>query len=217
MIVLYYLTALGTSMFENVNELNIAFEGWSDKQLYYAGQKLLSVSDKKELSDIGICQLGGLRNANAFAATWELVCKIKKYKIISDSDEPGLQQKKKFLEEHLNENVEWLTYSDLVKTSKKIETAEDFIVHSKIKKICDAYISDKDDAIPISIEKLKDSNVPNMVLIDNWIKQFGYDKETLRSEKNKIKEAIFTDLKKEDIVEEYVEVLKEIIKLKNVK
>lgn len=209
--------ALGTSMFENVNELNIAFEGWSDKQLYYAGQKLLSVSDKKELSDIGICQLGGLRNANAFAATWELVCKIKKYKIISDSDEPGLQQKKKFLEEHLNENVEWLTYSDLVKTSKKIETAEDFIVHSKIKKICDAYISDKDDAIPISIEKLKDSNVPNMVLIDNWIKQFGYDKETLRSEKNKIKEAIFTDLKKEDIVEEYVEVLKEIIKLKNVK
>lgn len=56
-----------------------------------------------------------------------------------------------------------------------------------------------------------------MVLIDNWIKQFGYDKETLRSEKNKIKEAIFTDLKKEDIVEEYVEVLKEIIKLKNVK
>lgn len=117
----------------------------------------------------------------------------------------------------MNENVEWLTYSDLVKTSKKIETAEDFIVHSKIKKICDAYISDKDDAIPISIEKLKDSNVPNMVLIDNWIKQFGYDKETLRSEKNKIKEAIFTDLKKEDIVEEYVEVLKEIIKLKNVK
>ena len=68
-----------------------------------------------------------------------------------------------------------------------------------------------------AIEKLKDSNVPNMVLIDNWIKQFGYDKETLRSEKNKIKEAIFTDLKKEDIVEEYVEVLKEIIKLKNVK
>lgn len=205
--------ALGTSLFENVSDLNIAFEGWSDKQLYYVGQKLLTSSQKKKIENIGICQLGGLRNANAFAATWQLICRVKKYIIISDSDSTGTQSKKRFLEEHLNENVDWFTYSDLISNELTIETAEDFIIPSRIKNICDKYIEGGDDYSMIEIEKLQDITKPNMYIIDEWLKQFNYDKETLKTERNKIKESIFTNLKKNDVIPEYKQILEKIIEI----
>lgn len=205
--------ALGTSLFENVSDLNIAFEGWSDKQLYYVGQKLLTSSQKKKIENIGICQLGGLRNANAFAATWQLICRVKKYIIISDSDSTGTQSKKRFLEEHLNENVDWFTYSDLISNELTIETAEDFIIPSRIKNICDKYIEGSDDYSMIEIEKLQDITKPNMYIIDEWLKQFNYDKETLKTERNKIKESIFTNLKKNDVIPEYKQILEKIIEI----
>lgn len=205
--------ALGTSLFENVSDLNIAFEGWSDKQLYYAGQKLLTPSQKKKIENIGICQLGGLRNANSFAATWQLICRVKKYIIISDSDSTGIQAKKRFLEEHLNENVDWFTYSDLISNELSIETAEDFIIPSRIKNICDKYIEDSDDYSMIELEKLKDITKPNMYIIDEWLKQFNYDKETLKTERSKIKESIFTNLKKNDVIPEYKQILEKIIEI----
>lgn len=205
--------ALGTSLFENVSDLNIAFEGWNDKQLYYVGQKLLTSSQKKKIENIGICQLGGLRNANAFAATWQLIGRVKKYIIISDSDSTGTQSKKRFLEEHLNENVDWFTYSDLISNELTIETAEDFIIPSRIKNICDKYIEGGDDYNMIEIEKLQDITKPNMYIIDEWLKQFNYDKETLKTERNKIKESIFTNLKKNDVIPEYKQILEKIIEI----
>lgn len=209
--------ALGTSLFENVSNLNIAFEGWSDKQLYYTGKKLLTASQKNKLENVGICQLGGLRNVNAFASTWQLICRVKKYVILSDSDETGLQSKNKFLEEHLNENVDWLTYSDLVDSDKKIETAEDFLTPQHIKDICDKYIQKSEDCIPISLEKLQDITKSNMSVIEDWLKQFGYEKEKYKTEKNKIKEALFTNLKKSDIISEYKNILEKIIELNLIK
>ena len=205
--------ALGTSLFENVSDLNIAFEGWSDKQLYYVGRKLLTPSQKKKIESIGICQLGGLRNANAFAATWQLICRVKKYIIISDSDSTGIQSKKRFLEEHLNENVDWFTYSDLVSDQLNIETAEDFITPSHIKSVCDKYIEGSDDYSMIDIEKLQDITKPNMYVIDEWLKQFNYNKETLKTERNKIKELVFINLKKNDIIPEYKQILEKIIEI----
>ena len=205
--------ALGTSLFENVNNLNIAFEGWSDKQLYYAGKKMLTPTQKNKLENIGICQLGGLRNANAFAATWQLICRVKKYIILSDSDDTGLTSKKTFLEEHLSENVDWVTYSDLVYVDKKIETAEDFLTSQHIKDICDKYIQGYDDCIPISKTKLEDITKSNMSVIEEWLRQFEYDRDVYKNEKNKIKEALFTNLKKTDIISEYKKVLEKIIDL----
>ena len=205
--------ALGTSLFENVNNLNIAFEGWSDKQLYYAGKKMLSPTQKNKLENIGICQLGGLRNANAFAATWQLICRVKKYIIISDSDEVGIKTKKIFLEEHLNENVDWLTYADLVETDKKIETAEDFLTSQHIKEVCDKHYQQNEDYIPISLEMLNDSTKTNISVIEEWLKQFNYEKEQYKTEKNKIKEELFSNLKKTDIIPEYKNLLEKIIEI----
>lgn len=203
--------SLGTSLFENVNNINIAFEGWSDKQLYYSGQKLLSSPQKNKIKNIGICQLGGLKNVNAFAATWQLICRVKKYIIISDSDQTGLQYKKRFLEDHLNENVEWYTYADFFSDNLKLETAEDFVVANRIKNICDNYIENKEKYNAIELEKLKDKTMPNMYVIDNWLKQFNYNKEEFKTERNKIKESIFTGLKKSDVIPEYKNILEQII------
>ena len=205
--------ALGTSLFENVSNLNIAFEGWSDKQLYYAGKKMLTPTQKNKLENIGICQLGGLRNANAFAATWQLICRVKKYVILSDFDDVGLQAKNKFLEEHLNENVDWITYADLIDIDKKIETAEDLITSQHIKDVCDKYIQGNEDYIPISLTKLEDITKSNMSIIEEWLKQFEYDREKYKTEKNKIKEALFSNLKKSDVIPEYKSVLEKIIEL----
>ncbi len=205
--------ALGTSLLENVSDYNITFEGWTDKQLYNAGLKKLTSAQRKKLEKVGICQLGGLRNANSFAAVWQLICRTKKYIIISDSDDTANQIKKNFLEEHLNENIEWYTYKDLLPSNDYIITAEDFISSTKIKSVCDKYIDNKDKYNPISIEKLQDSNTPNMKVLDEWLKQFNYKKDELHTERNKIKEQIFTNLKKTDIKEDYCDLLKTIIVL----
>ena len=205
--------ALGTSLFEDVSNLNIAFEGWTDKQLYYAGLKLLKPAIKSKLEKIGICQIGGLRNAKAFAATWQLICKVKKCIILSDSDSTAEATKRDFLKEHLDEDVQWFSYIDLIESDRKIKTAEDFINSDKIKKICDEYIEDKTGVIPISLDSLKNTNISNMHIIDEWMKQFGYDSETLKSEKKKIKSKIFEKLTKNDIIDDYKQLLSKLSEL----
>lgn len=205
--------ALGTSLFEDVSNLNIAFEGWTDKQLYNAGLKLLKPAIKSKLEKIGICQIGGLRNAKAFAATWQLICKVKKCIILSDSDSTAETIKRDFLKEHLDEDVQWFSYTDLIESDRKIKTAEDFINPDKIKKICDEYIEDKTGVIPISLDSLKNTNISNMYIIDEWMKQFGYDSETIKSEKKKIKSKIFEKLTKNNIIDDYKQLLSKLSEL----
>lgn len=199
--------SLGASLFENVNDTNLAFEGWSDKQLFNCGLSMLTDSVKSKLKHLGVCQLGGLRNATTFASTWELVCRVKKYVIISDDDEPAKQHKKTFFEERMNENIEWIMYSELLATTRKIETAEDFLQPSHIKKVCDEYIKNKDNSTEINFTLLSDDNKSKMAIIEMWLKQFEYDKETYKTEKNKIKSSLFTNLTKAKLREDYKDVL----------
>ena len=197
------LNALGTSLFENICDCNLVFEGWTDKYLFNEGISFLDSTLKEKLKKISICQLGGLRNIGGFSTVWQIVCSSKKYIIISDSDKPAFDSKKLFDESHFDENYEWFMYGNLEESNKKIETAEDYLEPKYIKNICDEYSEENKTEKYIDIEKLEDNSTANMPIIEAWIKEFHTDKESIRIAKGKIKEMLFCNVKLKNIKEEY--------------
>lgn len=119
--------AIGSSIFECLQEKNIIFEGWLDKKLFD-----LYCSFNKRTNDfrnIGTVYLGGIVGVESLVQL--MILANKKFVIVSDSDETSNNKKKEFVKNYSEYSTFWLSYADV---NNEISTMEDYIIHEHITK-----------------------------------------------------------------------------------
>ncbi len=119
--------AIGCSIFECLQEKNIIFEGWLDKELF---NKYLSITMQDDFKNIGKTFLHGISGAETLASI--LILANKKFIIVADSDKTSSDKREEFKKEYPDYEDCWLTYGDI---DKSISTLEDFVNHSIVEKV----------------------------------------------------------------------------------
>ncbi len=119
--------AIGISIFECIQPINLVFEGWLDKELFikYIEFKKL----KKKFDNYGIVYLKGIVGAETLVQI--LVLAKKKFVIIADSDQTSTNKKVDFEKNYPEYSSSWLGYADVKPT---ISTMEDFFEIEYLKK-----------------------------------------------------------------------------------
>lgn len=206
------LNALGTTLFEDVNNINIAFEGFTDKKLFDCGKSLLSKKSLEIINQVGRCQFGGLKNLNAFVGIWELVCKSKKCIVCIDGDEKAKEKEKSYLNNSLIDVCEIISYSKYI-SERKVETAEDFLTSEYIKQVCDNFSKKYNNNILIQKEKLDDDSKVKMDIINAWLGKFHFKSSdnSLNQKRSELKRLLFENITTKDIREDYTEFLTKFI------
>jgi len=127
--------AIGTSIFECLQDKNIIFEGWLDKELF---RKYCETHKKEnDFKNIGKVYLHGISGAETLVQL--LILANKKFVIVADSDNASNVKKKEFEKNYKEYSKSWLDYSDVVKS---ISTMEDFITSEYITKCLKNEFSD---------------------------------------------------------------------------
>lgn len=112
--------AIGSSIFECLNEKNIIFEGWLDKELFNKYCKFHKKNN--DFKNVGIVYLGGISGVESLVQL--MVLANKKFVIVADSDETSNKKKKEFEKNYSEFSRSWLSYADV---QNDISTMEDFI------------------------------------------------------------------------------------------
>lgn len=119
--------AIGSSIFECLQEKNIIFEGWLDKELF---NKYLSFTIKDGFKNIGKTFLHGISGAETLASI--LILANKRFMIVADSDKTSVDKRKDFEKAYPEYKDCWIAYGDIDDT---ISTLEDFVNSSIIEKV----------------------------------------------------------------------------------
>lgn len=204
--------SLGTSVFENIGDYNIALEGWTDKILLTTATNSTTSSRKTKLDKIHLCHLGGVKSSKTFASTWGIICRTNRFLIISDNDEIALNTRNTYYDEHLQDYGEWITYKELANFDRKIETVEDFLKPQYIKDICDNFANEI-EINKISIDTLTNNGVSKISAISNWLKANNYSGKGLEDARKDIKNRLYNNLANNFITPDYKNILDGIIKL----
>lgn len=122
------LNALGYSIFEALKPINIIFEGWADKRVFELALSTSKGKQLKSLNTIGKVHANGVKSIIGLAKNIELADRV--YCVISDSDNPSLDIRKKYQDNDQCKGV-WYTYNDII---DGIFTLEDFIKHATFKR-----------------------------------------------------------------------------------
>ena len=119
--------AIGSSIFECLQEKNIIFEGWMDKEFF---NKYLSITKERNLKNIGKTYSHGISVVKLLVSI--LILANKKFIIIADSDKASSDKREEFKKEYPDYEDCWLAYGDI---DNKISTLEDFVNGSVIEKV----------------------------------------------------------------------------------
>ncbi|MDR4893456.1 MULTISPECIES: ATP-dependent nuclease [unclassified Chryseobacterium] len=111
--------AIGTSIFESLQEKNIIFEGYLDKLIF--DSYIEFYKQKKEFESFGKVYLSGISGVETL--TQILILANKKLIIVADSDEASNKKKVEYQKNYPQFKDAWLAYGDI---DKNIATLEDF-------------------------------------------------------------------------------------------
>lgn len=178
--------AIGSSIFECLQEKNVIFEGWLDKKLF---EKYVSILAEDAFNGIGKTFLHGISGAETLASV--LILANKKFIIVADSDKTSSDKRKDFEKAYIEYKDCWIAYGDV---DNRISTLEDFVSSNIIEKV------------------LNENGYPGFVYDDE--KNAITNIETCtkeKEEKQKIKKLIVeTITKKEDIKPSYVDFINKV-------
>lgn len=203
--------AFGISIFDSFSSKNIIFEGWRDKQMFRIaidnlplGYKTLKDKFKK----IGFCHVKGVNQIKNITPLLELGS--RECLILSDNDEPAKRNQTEY--NKLKGYGIWKRYDEVDSTITAI-TGEDFVKDSSINKAIDKVKSNHSKITSLPNPSL--THIKGKIfMIDRWLKQSGYNDDEERKEiLSQIKDAIFIQLKTNDIESFYFDYLKEVSKL----
>lgn len=114
--------ALGYSVFENLKQQNLIFEGWRDKRLFQVALKSLPAAQhaiRDKLSGLGVCHAKGVKDIGRVTPMLELAA--REWTVISDADQPALEHQRAY-----DGEGPWLRYDELV-PDEGVVTGEDFL------------------------------------------------------------------------------------------
>jgi predicted ATP-dependent endonuclease of OLD family len=169
--------AIGTSIFEIIQEKNIIFEGWLDKELF---NKYCGFHKKtNEFKNIGKVYLAGISGIEPIVQI--LILANKKFIIVADSDKPSNDKRKEFEKDYKEFSQNWLSYADVV---KNISTMEDFLKSSYISE----YIKIEHPKFIYDESKNAIENIESVAKADKDKKQAIKNELVNKIDKNNIKE-----------------------------
>jgi ABC-type proline/glycine betaine transport system ATPase subunit len=176
--------AIGASIFECLQEKNIIFEGWLDKELFDKFCKSNKINDFK---NAGKTFLKGIPSYEILVSI--LIMANKKFIIVSDSDDVSKSKQKEFVKHFPEYKDNWIAYGDV---DQSIATLEDFVNATTIETVIKANITTKFNY---------DTNKNAIANIDASVK--NVESSVKDKTKQDIKKTIIKIAKKDDIKASY--------------
>lgn len=190
--------ALNYSIFENLKEVNILFEGWRDKKLFQValdGAQKTYNKLKGEFQKIGVANLQGVKDVGRVCPILELA--NRNYIVISDCDDMAKAEQKKF-----SGSGAWKRWDELSDVSE-IVTGEDFIKTEFIKGVISNVKEQHAQLYELSVSKLNlSAGGGKLHCIDNWVGG-AMTKEDKKALLNQIKDELVNSLTPSDIEEHF--------------
>lgn len=177
--------AIGSSIFECIKEVNIIFEGWTDKELFL---KYYSATGLNNIKNIGITFLHGISGVEALVSL--MIVANKKFIIVADSDKTSRSKKKDFEKSFPDHKDCWLEYNII---DNNIQTLEDFIEYTMIENVIK-------EMGYTDVQYNKDDNA--IVNIERCIKE--------KEKRQECKQRIVRMIRKENIKEAYSDFVKKL-------
>ena len=204
-------TLIFDSIFDSIKEKNILVEGWTDHQLLRIALSSIPGDYKNSLkafNAIGVCYADGLKTIESLCGMLDLI--PRKYIVLSDSDAPADDQKKKF--EKNREKGIWLKYDDIYK-NRAIITSEDFIMCSHLVEAYDKSAKENGVNVEITVQYLEAAQMGRLKAIRDELARNKVDKELSKEIIATLKKAVFIDMKQTWIENDYYEFLERLLNI----
>ena len=179
--------AMGFSFYEMLQDQNIIFEGWTDKHAFNIWLKSTKMNReaKKKWNSIGFIHAFGAKDVNRVASHLENFNRT--YFVLTDSDAPAVEQKKRF-----SGKGQWVTYKDLGFSDKM--TIEDFIDKDYIFKSITTILKREQLTTNVPFSRNDFKSTYNE-FFQEIISRIGLDKTETKRIDRIIKNEIFANLK----------------------
>jgi len=198
--------ALGHSIFSNLKERNLIFEGWRDKKLFETAlTRVPAAQDRaKDLETVGRCFVHGVKQVPNVTPLFE--AGSRKCLILTDSDAAAKEHQRKY-QEAKGYGI-WKRYDEILPNAALI-TGEDFVKETAFA-----------DAIDVASRKHGIAGLPATHLnhpqgkisaLRRWLSQAGVPNDELNGTINAIKDSVFNNLRNSDIKPEYFDYLVNLV------
>ena len=202
--------ALGMQVYAVIRDKNIIFEGWTDMNIFKTALLKMPQGKRNKFKNIGMTHVPGATKFRDFASFWGLLA--RDYYIISDADETSSGLKEAFLQD--NYTGTWYKYDEF-NIPKQIFTCEDFIDVDYIVSCAKKFGDTNNFSTKINKEKLLDESISNVSCIEEWIRFHESDKKKSKKLIMDFKTMLASNIKKENIIDEYKALIDGIIEKLN--
>jgi len=198
--------SLGYSIFSNLKEKNIIFEGWRDKKLFEIALSRVPAAHEttKQLKALGRCFVRGVKQIECVTPLLE--AGSRKCLILTDSDSTAREHQKKF--HQARGYGVWKRYDEILTASTAI-TGEDFVKETAFENHIE------EAANRYKIASLPTAELNNaggkIVILRRWLTGAGVPKDGVENAIEIIKDGVFDSLKNSDIKADYYEYLSNIV------
>lgn len=198
--------SLGYSIFSNLKEKNLIFEGWRDKKLFDTAIARVPAEyeEVKALKNIGRCFAHGVKQIKNITPLFE--AGDRKCLILSDRDPVAREHQKEYRDGKFY--GVWKRYDEVVEGAPEI-TGEDFIKEGAFEKLL-ARIQEKLNLPPLPVDELN-AHRGRVHAIRNWLRQNGVPQEDIDPLVEEVKDGLFAGLKTSEIRIEYYDHLRAIL------
>ncbi len=190
--------ALGYSIFSNLKERNLIFEGWRDKKLFETA--LMNIPQNYEvvrgLENLGRCFVQGVKQVSCSTPLFE--AGKRKCLILSDNDATAREQQKRY-QDNKGYGV-WKRYDEILDGTAAV-TGEDFVKESAFQTAIEE-IAQKHHIGPFQADNLNNQG-GKINALKQWLTGAGVPRQEADRSIESIKESVFDTLKNSDIEEGY--------------
>lgn len=192
--------AMGYSVFEQLPQRVIIFEGWKDKKLFKMALSRVPSQHqiiKEVLGGCGSCHASGAKDIARVGALMELARRT--IVILSDADEPSREKRRDY-----RGDGTWYTYGDLLPECEGF-TCEDYLEAGYIQRIATECLKAVDGIVPHDLVLTDGPPVLNQIRA--WMRQSSVSNDRIKPLIETIKLRAFEMLERKYIRPQYYEVL----------
>ena len=200
--------ALGYSLFEVLKEKNIIFEGWKDKEIFRVLADATSKSDKEKktiLASIGLTYAEGVKDVKNVSNVLELA--NRGCLIISDADKPAEEKRKAY--QKIGAWGKWVTLREILGPESTVQTGEDLLTRASVIKKANKWRSTVPGLSALTEEHFADKTC--LSSLSSWLDTSGISGEDKEKSLTDLKNALFENLKREDLVEDSIKIVDYVI------
>ncbi len=198
--------SLGYSIFSNLKEKNLLFEGWRDKRIFETAISRVPAEFEKVkvLKSFGRCFAQGVKLIKNVTPLFE--AGSRKCVILSDSDSMAREHQAEY--QRMRGFGVWKRYDEVLEGATML-TGEDFIKETAFKSGVDA--AGQKHAIPaLPLSELAVGS-GKLNILRQWLLRNGVGHEEVAKSVEDIKELVFGDLKPSEIVSAYYQYLMGVV------